>query len=461
MFDRIYSITLAPAVIVALLTVGGYFTCRLRLFWLRHPRHAWRAMRGTRGIGGSFRAVTMALAGTLGVGNIAGVALALLIGGPGAILWMLLSAFAAMAVKYAEVLLAMDTRCGVAGNRTGGATRYMRFSGRLGRCLPRIFAALCVLCALFQGSIIQGSAAGEAICISVGVKPVFAGVALTFIVFLVLLFGARGIGRVTSLAIPLATCLYMGMCLVILLTHLTDIPAACLSVLKGAVSPAAGAGGVFGFLFSRAAREGCAKGLFSNEAGCGTAPMAHVTAEGTTPVGQALWGVFEVFLDTVVICSLTALACLVVSPSGSADAPIAYLVSVFASVFGTASEYLTCVSIVIFAVSTTLTWAFYGMTCLGELTSSPVARGTYLVLYSFSLLIGCVVTPRLLYTLTDILLALMTLINLAVLVKKRDRVVSLSLSENMISVNRKRECAPVSQHRQMRDEQCSPHTHAR
>ncbi len=461
LLDTLYRLVLGPAVILSLLVTGGYFSLRLRFAWLLHPRRAFLLMcRGNSGRS-AFRAVTMALAGTLGVGNIAGVALALLLGGAGSVFWMLLSAFLAMAVKYAEVLLAMVTRHGDRGRRVGGAMFYMRGKHALGRGLAMVFALLCTLCAILQGSIIQSSAAAEALSLSLGVKPVFAGITLTLAAFLILVFGRRGISRVTSVAIPVATALYLFMCGAVLLRFYTAIPAACLSVLRGVCTPSAGVGGVAGYLFSAAARQGCAKGLLSNEAGCGTAPMAHVTAEGTTPVGQALWGVFEVFLDTAVVCTLTALACLVVSPTGHADAPIAYILSVFAPVFGPLARHLVAFSIVTFAFSTTLTWAFYGLSCLETLTPSVLLQRVYLIVYCLALTVGASFSPALCYVLTDTLLALMTLINLPILAKKADRVVALSAKEGLISVSRKRGYGTVQQHPRKPDERGSPHTRAR
>ncbi len=461
MFDRLYAVVLGPAVILSLMVVGGYFCLRLRLSWLFHPRRAFQLMCGEKGIGGSFRAVTMALAGTLGVGNIAGVALALLLGGAGSIFWMLVSAFFAMAVKYAEVLLAMHTRRKTAEGIRGGAMYYMRGKSIGGRIIPAVFALLCSLCAVFQGSVIQASAAAEAVKLSIGVEPVFTGIALMLLAFLIILFGSRGISRVTSVVIPAATLLYLLMCGTVVFCFRASLPAALSAILYGIFTPAAGVGGAMGYLFSAAARQGCAKGLLSNEAGCGTAPMAHITAEGTTPVGQALWGVFEVFLDTVVVCTLTALACLCVAPIGNADAPITFVLSVFSPVFGETAKHLIAFAIVSFAFSTTLTWAFYGMSCLQYLTSSSVARWSYLLFYCTALLLGACSSPTLLYTLTDSLLALITLINLPVLAKKADRVVTLSAKEGLLVMPRRRGCETVPRHRRKPDAPGSPRTRAR
>ncbi len=461
MFDIIYRVALGPAVILALILTGGYFCVRLRLFWVWHPRKALGAMRGDRGGGSVLSAVCMALAGTLGVGNIAGVALALLLGGAGSVFWMLLTAFFAMAVKYAEVLLAMDSRRGNIGNRIGGAMFYMRGNGIIGRCLPCLFSLLFCICAVLQGSVIQANAVGESLTLAIGVKPVFTGITLTVLAAVILAFGRRGIARVTAYAIPTACCVYMAMCVLVILRHVSCIPAALATVTHDILTPTAGIGGIAGYLFSAAARQGCAKGLLSNEAGCGTAPTAHVTAEGTTPVGQALFGIFEVFLDTAVICTLTALACLCVMPSGSPDAPIAYMISVFSSVFGNAAKPLTAFSITVFAFSTTLTWAFYGMSSLDILTKRPAVRWGYLALYCGGLLSGCLASPALVFTLTDILLALMTLINLPVLIKKADRVVTLSAEEGMIKLNRRHEYGTAQRHPHLQGEQGSPHTRAR
>ncbi len=444
MIEYLQRVFVAPAVLAALLLCGGYFCIRLRLFWIRHPVRACRRMTSGKSPLSAFRAVCLALAGTLGVGNITGVALALICGGAGAIFWMLVSAFFAMAVKYAEVVLAMDTRRrGEKGDWQGGAPYYMRREDGGGRrFLPVFFSALCVVCAVLQGSLIQGNAAANALSDVVGAAPVFCGAALSVAAALILLFARRAIAPINSFLIPIVTGLYLIMCLSVIVFCRAALPAAVAAIFRAAFTPQAGLGGVAGFLFSDAARIGCARGLLSNEAGCGTAPLAHITAEGTTPAGQGLWGIFEVFLDTAVVCTLTALACLCARPEAAGD-PADYIRSVFAVFYGDSAGGLVALTVVSFAFATTLTWAFYGLSCLNALARPCSAwRVPYLLLYSAALTVGAAFSAETVFTLTDLLLGVMTLCNLAVLIKKADRVVALSAKDGLIGLNRIRGYAP-------------------
>ena len=435
--DFIHSRFFGPAVLVGLFLVGGYFSIRLRVFWLRHPiKTCHRIFQGEKPKS-VFRAVCLALAGTMGVGNITGVALALLSGGPGAIFWMLLSAFFAMAVKYAEVLLALDSRRKNKGEWQGGAPFYMS-----GRIFPALFSILCVACAFFQGGVIQGNAAALSLSQITPFSPLLCGVFFATLALFIFLFFRHKISSITALLIPLATGLYFVMCLVVIVSHAPALPSVIESIFTSAFTPRAGASGVTAYLFTEGARIGCARGLLSNEAGCGTAPLAHITAEGTTPPRQGVWGIFEVFLDTVVVCTLTALACLVVMPHTTNIQD--FTTEVFASVFGGVAPYFVGICLIFFAYSTILTWAFYGLSSLHLLfPSTPVFNGIYFFIYSFSVAIGAICSTRLAFSMTDVLLAIMTLMNLLAITKKADRVVTLSAKEGFIYKCCKRECGPV------------------
>lgn len=445
--EILYTWFLAPAVPAALFSVGGYYLIRLRFFFCLHPRRVFGKLYGGKKPRQAFTAVCLALGGTMGVGNITGVAIALLIGGAGAVFWMLIAAFFAMAVKYAEVALAMDTRVRAAdGTYHGGAPYYMRPGGRRHGALSLVFSLLCIVCSVLQGSILQGNAIGEAFRVTFSVEPGISGVALSMSALVLLLFFRPFLGRVCAALIPVSTVLYLFLCLAVLIVHRGSVGTACLAILRGAFSQEAGVGGVLGFLTSSALRVGCARGLLSNEAGCGTAPLAHITAEGTSPVEQGLCGVFEVFLDTVVVCTLTALACLTSGVVGSPDAPFTYVADAMRTVFGGAAVPLVTVAVAGFAFATVLSWAFYGLSCLNTLTTQAPFRIAYLVLYCAGLLVGCVAAPKHVFSAIDFLLAAMTLINLAVLVKKADRVVALSADEGLV-ISRKRAGVPARAHR--------------
>lgn len=432
-----YECFLGPIVPLALFAAGLYLLIRLRFFFCLHPRRVGHVLFGGQSSHRATAAVCLALGGTMGVGNITGVALALLVGGAGAVFWMLVSAFFAMAVKYAEVVLAMATRRREANGRYyGGAPYYMRRGSRHG-ALSLLFSLLCVLCSVLQGSILQGNAIGEALAVTFGAEPSIIGISLSIGSFLLLLFCRPLLGRICAGVVPLVTALYLFICLRVLGAHAAAIGPALRAVWRGAFTMEAGVGGVLGFLTCSGLRVGCARGLLSNEAGCGTAPLAHVTAEGTTPCGQGIFGILEVFLDTVVVCTLTALTCLVSGAVGEEGAPFAYVANAVETVFGEAARPLLTLSVCGFAIATILSWAFYGLTCLDSLARATPLRLGYLLLYCSGLTVGCLTKTESVFSCIDVLLGVMTLINLSVLIKKADRVVALSAEAGLI-VKRKR-----------------------
>ncbi len=421
----LYTHVLSPAVFCLLLLTGGVFLVRTRAVWIRHPLLCFRDLWGKRPCKETIRAVSLALAGTLGVGNIVGVALAILTGGAGSVFWMVLTAFFSMAVKYAEVSLAIRTRIATPDGWVGGAPYYMRGRGFFGICLPILFSVLCLFCALCEGCLIQSNAISGSLS-PLGISPWVVGAVTSLLAGVCLFRDRQRLASVTSCLIPTATLLYLLLCCVTLLTHIHQVPNALVRIWQGAFSPRAGVGGVLGFLTSEGVRQGFSKGLLSNEAGCGTAPLAHVTAENTTPHKQGLWGVFEVFLDTLVMCFLTAMACLVAYPDAPRETnPLGYLMTVFASVLGKTSPYLLAGILIVFAFSTILSWSYYGMACLASLTKSRPLRFLYVCALLLSVFLGACLPVTLAFTLTDILLAVMTLINLPVLLVRNRQSICL------------------------------------
>lgn len=409
---EVYEHILAPVVLIMMLVVGGYLLVRLRAFWLRHPVRAIRMALGERVGKDLFHAVSMALAGTLGVGNIIGVALGILVGGAGSVFWMVLTAFFAMAVKFAEVSLTIHTRTPSSDGWRGGAPYYMRTRGILGGVLPALFSCLCLLCAVLEGGIIQANAVAESLS-RFGLPPLAVGIALAVFAGILLHKGKEAVGAFTAVCIPLATFAYLVLCFGTIIRNFGAVPQAVVRIFASAFEPLAGAGGILGFFSARCIREGLARGLLSNEAGCGTAPLAHVTAEDTTPTRQGIWGVFEVFLDTVLICSLTALTCLTGAPEGDTFlGPFAYLSAALSSLWGAFSPYLLAVILFVFAFSTTLAWSYYGISALRALTQKPLWHRLYLVILLLSLPVGACLSVSLAYLATDILLALMCIIHL-------------------------------------------------
>ncbi len=420
---------LLSAVPILLFGTGFFYILRLRGFYLLHPIRCLRALGGGRRTEGGispFRALTVALAGTLGVGNIVGVASALSLGGPGAVLWMLVSALVAMVLKYAEITLALRHRRPSGGGDTatplGGAPDYIRdaLAARgvpgLGRVVAALFALLCLANTLTMGGVLQVNAVAGALEEAFAVPPLVCGIAVALLCVLVVRGGARRISALTEALVPLMTVGFLLACLAVILLRRDRLGEALLSIWQDALHPADVGAGVFGFLVSRGVRYGVMRGLVSNEAGCGTAPMAHATADVELPATQGVFGLVEVFVDTVLLCTVTALAILV-SDSGVVPGvdPGELAQAAFSSVLGDWAGGFFAVAITLFGVATVLCWAHYGLTALGYLTRSRAAGTVLLALFAASLVAGAVAAPRLAWALADTAIALMTVLNLLVL----------------------------------------------
>ncbi len=421
---------LLTATPIFLFGVGLFYMLRLRGFYLLHPIRCIRLLFGgqrTDGIS-PFRALTVALAGTLGVGNIVGVASALYLGGAGAVFWMLVSALVAMVLKYAEITLAVaHRRVDPHGHPMGGAPYYiedgMKGLGlpKAGKLLASVFALLCLVNAVTMGSFLQINAAAGAMEEGFSVPPILTGSIVSLLATVTVLGGARRISALTEKLVPFMTVGFLTVCIAVLVLRRERIPAAILAIWEDVLRPQSAGAGLLGYLTAGGIRYGVMRGLVSNEAGCGTAPMAHASADTDSPSRQGLFGLVEVFVDTVLLCSVTAL-CILVSDSG----PLAFGEDVtrtaqaaFSSVLGEWAGGFFALSILLFGVATVICWAHYGMTCVGYLTAgkrgTKAAEAAYIITLAASLAVGSVTTPTLAWTLADIAIAVMTVLNLTVL----------------------------------------------
>ena len=364
----------APALIL-ILGVGLCLTVCLDCVQLRLLPKALRTlaqkMRGGKSGGiSSFQALCTALAATVGTGNLVGVAGAICLGGPGAVFWMWISGFLGMATKYAEVSLAVRYRV-KSGDGYAGGPMYV-----ITRGLGPQFAPLAKLYCLF--GILASFGVGNAVQINSAVSGIqgiletgtgksgsfLIGAVLAAIVGRMLLGGAKRITQAAQLLVPFAAVLYIGMCAAVLAVRSEHIPGALAAIMKGAYSPKAVTGGMLGSGF-RALRIGCSRGVFTNEAGMGTASIAHACADVAHPAEQGMMGILEVFLDTIVICTLTALAILVSGvpvPYGR-EAGQELTALVFSGILGEWAAAVIDFSLVLFAVATVLGWGFYGARC--------------------------------------------------------------------------------------------------
>jgi AGCS family alanine or glycine:cation symporter len=358
-----------------------------------------------------FQAVATALASTVGVGNIAGVATAIAIGGPGALFWLWISGVLGMCTKFAEIVIALHYReRDATGVWRGGAMYTLRTLGM--PWLGTAFAALVSLAAFGIGNMVQSNSVADSLRASFGVSPQITGLVLAMITAVVILGGIRRIGEVTEIMVPAMALFYLASGLIILVRYAAEIPTALALVVEGALTGTAATGGFVGSTFMMALRYGVARGLFSNEAGLGSAPMVHAAAQTDHPVRQGLYGIFEVFVDTILVCTTTGLVVLVTGSwtqgtSGAALAGTAFSTGLP----GTWGNIVVTVSLVMFAFSTVIGWSYYGETGVVYLFGAKAAV-PYRLLWLVFIYLGSIGSLHLVWDIADTLNGLMALPNL-------------------------------------------------
>lgn len=372
-----------------------------------------------------FQAVCTALAGTIGTGNIAGVAGAIALGGPGAVFWMWISALLGMCTKFSEVVLAVHFReKDEHGDWVGGPMYYIKNGlSEKWRFLAVLFSVFGVLAVFGTGNATQVNTIVTALDTAlinfhilgesqVSLFNLLVGVAIMICVGAVLLGGIKRIGRFTEKLVPFMALLYIILALGVVGINIRNVPAVFGSILQGAFQPKAVTGGVVGSLFV-SMRRGVSRGIFSNEAGLGTGSIAHATADTGSPVRQGLFGIFEVFMDTIVICTLTALVILCSGISvGYGEAAGADLtIAAFTSSYGGWVSAFTAVALICFAFSTIIGWGLYGARCAGYLFGVKVVR-PFMIVYSMVSILGATVDLGLLWDISDTFNGLMVIPNL-------------------------------------------------
>jgi len=359
-----------------------------------------------------FQAVATALASTVGVGNIAGVATAISIGGPGSLFWLWVSGLLGMCTKFCEIVIAMHYReADATGTMRGGAMYTLR-NGLGLPWLGAVFAGLVSLAAFGIGNMVQANSVADSLRATFGVSPSLTGLVMAAVAGVVILGGIKRIGEVTEILVPFMALLYLGGGLVILLRFAGEVPGAIALVFDSAFSGAAATGGFAGATVMMALRYGVARGLFSNEAGLGSAPMVHAAARTDHPVRQGLYGIFEVFVDTILVCTITGLVILSTGvwaggTTGAALAGEAFSVGLP----GTAGNIVVTTSLLLFAFSTLIGWSYYGETGIVYLFGTRAAA-PYRVLWLVFIYLGAVGSLHLVWDIADTLNGLMALPNL-------------------------------------------------
>lgn len=372
-----------------------------------------------------FQAVCTALAATVGTGNIAGVAGAIAIGGPGAIFWMWMSAILGMCTKFSEVTLAVHFReKNEQGDYVGGPMYYIKNGlGKNWMWLAYTFSAFGVLTVFGTGNATQVNTITSAIDTalinfgvmqesSVGICNLIIGIVMAILVGLVLLGGVKRIGKVTEKLVPFMAVLYIILAFGVIMVNINRVPAVIASIFEGAFNPSAVTGGVLGSFFV-SMKKGVSRGIFSNEAGLGTGSIAHACADTQKPVKQGLFGIFEVFADTIVICTMTALVilCSGVPVDYGVAAGAELTISGFTSVYGNWISIFTAAAMCCFAFSTTIGWGLYGARCIEFLFSSKVIK-PFMVVYSLVAIVGATMDLGLMWEVADTFNGLMVIPNL-------------------------------------------------
>jgi AGCS family alanine or glycine:cation symporter len=363
------SILWGPWTLVFIAAVAVYFTIRSKGFQIRRINLIFKKTFGAiftgvktkaKGRMTPFQATSTALASTVGMGNMAGVATALSIGGPGAIFWMWILALLSMMTKTAEITLAVHYRdVDKKGNLRGGPMYYIQ-KGLGWKSLAKLFAAGVLINSLFTATLLQSHTVGRAFLSSYNLSPYITTGAMALITAFVIIGGIRRIGQVCERLVPFMSIVYLVAGIFVFIINYTKIPEVFGMIFQYAFAPVPAAGGFAGAAVRAALKEGMAKGMLSNEAGLGTAPMAHATADTKHPFQQGLWGAFEVFIDTIVICTITSFAILSTGLLSSGKSGIDLVIDSFSSVFPPdIASTLISVSILTFCLSTQIGFFIY------------------------------------------------------------------------------------------------------
>ena len=421
---------------VCIFGVGLYLSIRTGFLQIRKFPYAIKTTLGrifrkrdaSDGAITPFQAVCTALAATVGTGNIAGVAGAIAIGGPGAIFWMWVSALFGMCTKFAEVTLAVHYReINGNGELVGGPMYYIKNGlGKKWNWLAYLFAAFGVLTVFGTGNATQVNTITTAInsallnynIISesaVSTSNLIIGIVIAILIAMILLGGIKRIGQVTEKLVPFMALLYIVLGLGVIIMNIQNIPSVFASIFRGAFQPSAVTGGIIGSMFL-SLKKGVSRGIFSNEAGLGTGSIAHACADTKKPVKQGMFGIFEVFTDTIVICTLTALVILCSGvPINFGEAAGAELTILgFTSTYGSWVSIFTAIAMCCFAFSTALGWGLYGARCIEFLFSEKVIK-PFMVVYCLVAILGATANLGLMWSIAETFNGLMAIPNLIAL----------------------------------------------
>ena len=432
---------------VCIIGVGLLLSAETKFIQIRKFRYALkmtigRVFKKTEASSGAmtpFQAVCTALAATVGTGNIAGVAGAIAIGGPGAVFWMWVSALLGMCTKFAEVTLAVHYReKNKHGDYVGGPMYYIKNGlSKNWMWLAYAFAILGVFTVFGTGNATQVNTITTAIdsalinynlldASSVDSFNLGLGIVMAILVGAILLGGIKRIGKVTEKLVPFMALLYIALGVGVIILNIDSVPSVFASIFEGAFNPAAVTGGAIGYFFL-SMKKGISRGIFSNEAGLGTGSIAHACADTNEPVQQGLFGIFEVFADTIIICTLTALTilCSGIPINYGADAGAELTISGFVTTYGNWVSIFTAIALCCFAFSTIIGWGLYGARCIEFIFGEKIIK-PFMVIYSLVAIIGATADLGLIWGISDTCNGLMAIPNLIALFLLSGKVAQLT-----------------------------------
>lgn len=431
-YDNILSILM----MVLLIAIGAFLTIRTKALQFRRFGYAMKNTVGSlfdksqhakdKGSLSPFQAVTTALAGTIGTGSIAGVATALVAGGPGAIFWMWISALLGMVTKYSEIVLSIKFREKKEDGSWAGGPMYYISKGLKSKWLAILFALFAMIACIGTGNATQSNAISGVMDKTLSIPTWVTGLVLTVIVALVILGGVKSIASVNEKLVPTMAIFFLLICIIALGINITEVPSAFALIFSEAFNFKSALGGVAGYGIFSAMRYGVGRGVFTNEAGLGSAPIAHAASSTTDPIKQGLWGMFEVFVTTIIICSMTALVILTSDTYGQIYSVVnktpeldgaALSGAAFNEAIPVVGQYGVAIATLFFSLSTILGWAYYGEVCVGYIFSKcrKTAVWIYRTIYVAFVFIGAVAEITVVWLVADCFNVLMALPNLIAL----------------------------------------------
>lgn len=417
-----------PPMIVLILLIGLYFTISLNFFQLTYIkniinltilkvfRNKKRHKNENQNEISQFQAISTALAATIGTGSIAGVATAITIGGAGAVFWMWVSAFVGMMTVYAENVLGIYYRNKDKNNNwKGGAMYYIQY-GLNCKWLAVLFAIFCVGASFGMGNMVQANSVTTSLQETFKISPIVSGVILCVIITLIIIGGITRIGKVSEILVPFISIIYIVSCIIVIVANYSKLPMVLSDIFKGAFGINSVVGGVTGASIKIAISMGVKRGVFSNEAGLGSSVMVHSAANVKEPVVQGMWGIVEVFIDTIVVCSLTAFVILVagVDKTTSFDGSV-LVISAFEKTMGDFSAIIVTFFIVVFAFATIIGWQYIGEKA-AEYIFGNKSVGLYKLLFIIFLFLGANMELKLVWDISDTLNGIMAIPNLIALI---------------------------------------------